>query len=55
VLAPLLTRELLGDVLACVPDSFLTARPAEWGPSRARAAYVAFLWKRLKAPRPFLP
>jgi hypothetical protein len=55
VLAPLLTRELLSDVLECVPDSFLTARPAEWEPGRVRAAYVAFLWKRLKAPRPFLP
>lgn len=53
-LAPLCTRELLADVLECVPDSFLTARPREWAPSRARAAYVAFLWKRLKAPRPFL-
>lgn len=53
-LAPRLTRELLDDVLACVPDSFLTARPAEWEPGRVRAAIAAFLWKRLKAPRPFL-
>jgi hypothetical protein len=53
-LAPLVTRELLSDVLASVPDSFLAARPAEWTASRARSAYVAFLWKRLKAPRPFL-
>ncbi len=54
VLAPLVTREVLSDVLACVPDSFFANGPTEWTPNRARSAYVAFLWKRLKAPRPFL-
>ena len=54
-LAPLVTRELLTNVLACVPDDFLKSGPAEWSAARARAAYVAFLWKRLKAPRPFVP
>jgi hypothetical protein len=49
-----LTREVLAEVLAEVPDSFLAERPAEWSPARARAAYVAFLWKRLRAPRPFV-
>lgn len=53
-LARALTREVLAEVLASVPDSFLEARPAEWSPARARAAYVAFLWKRLRAPRPFV-
>lgn len=53
-LARTLTREVLAEVLAEVPDSFLSDRPAEWSPSRARAAYVAFLWKRLRAPRPFV-
>jgi hypothetical protein len=49
-----LTREALTDVVARVPDSFLTGRPREWSMARARAAYVAFLWKRLRAPRPFV-
>jgi hypothetical protein len=53
-LAKLLTREVLSSVLARVPDSFLEGRPAEWSLARARAAHVAFLWKRLRAPRPFL-
>lgn len=53
-LARVLSREVLAEVLAEVPDSFLADRPAEWSPARARAAYVAFLWKRLRAPRPFV-
>jgi hypothetical protein len=53
-LARVLSREVLVEVLAGVPDSFLADRPAEWSPARARAAYVAFLWKRLRAPRPFV-
>ncbi len=54
-LAALLSREVLAQVLAGVPDSLLDRGPAEWTPNRARAAYVAFLWKRLRAPRPFVP
>lgn len=53
-LARVLSREVLAEVLVEVPDSFLADRPAEWSPARARAAYVAFLWKRLRAPRPFV-
>lgn len=53
-LARTLPREALADVLAVVPDSFLADRPREWSAARARAAYVAFLWKRLRAPRPFV-
>ena len=53
-LARVLSREVLSEVLSEVPDSFLADRPAEWSPARARAAYVAFLWKRLRAPRPFV-
>ena len=30
-------------------------RFAERDPARVRASYHAFLWKRLKAPRPFVP
>jgi HipA-like protein len=53
-LANLLTRQVLTRIVAQVPDAFLEARPAEWSAERARAAYVAFLWKRLRAPRPFV-
>jgi len=53
-LSRVLTREVLVEVLADVPDSFLADRPREWSAARARAAYVAFLWKRLRPPRPFV-
>lgn len=52
-LAPKIKRETLERAVAEVPEPFL----AELGgddPSRARAAYVAYLWKRLRAPRPFV-
>lgn len=53
------TRALSYDVLraACaqVPAEFLTVAFPGQDPERMRAAYVAFLWKRLKAPRPFVP
>jgi hypothetical protein len=48
MLANRFTRETLADAVADVPDDFL-GENAE----RRRAAYVAFLWKRLKAPRHF--
>jgi len=57
-LAGRLTREVLDDAIAHVPDDFLI--PLLGGRSEAgrlrrrRAAYHAFLWKRLKAPRPFV-
>jgi len=51
-LAQRLPREALTAALALVPDALLTDTSAE-PPARARAAYEAFLWKRLKAPRPF--
>jgi hypothetical protein len=52
-LAALLPRGTLQSALDAVPNDFL-----ENGIDsihRRRAAYVAFLWKRLKSPRPFLP
>jgi hypothetical protein len=52
-LAPKIKRETLLLALAGVPDAFLTSFDAEQ-PERARAAYVAYLWKRLRAPRPFV-
>lgn len=52
--ATALRREVLEAAVAAVPDSFLgTAYPGE-DADRMRAAYVAFLWKRLKSPRPFM-
>jgi hypothetical protein len=51
-LAASLTRDRLAEALAAVPDEFLSgdAQAAE----RSRAQYQAFIWKRLKAPRPFV-
>lgn len=48
-----LPREALTTALALVPDELLTATSSE-PPPRMRAAYEAFLWKRLRAPRPFV-
>ncbi len=48
LLAARLTRATIEAALEDVPDEFLGADAA-----RRRAAYVAFLWKRLKAPRTF--
>lgn len=46
-------RDVLAAAVARVPDDFLTgAFPAD-DATRLRAAYTAFLWKRLRAPRPF--
>jgi hypothetical protein len=47
-----LTREALRAAVAPIPDSFLGAEPG--GTERVREAYVAFLWKRMRSPRPFL-
>jgi hypothetical protein len=46
-----LDRDTLQSALDAVPDEFL---PSAVEGRRRRAAYVAFLWKRLKAPRPFI-
>ena len=54
-LAPRLTREVLEDAVRSVPDEFLASLlPPAGNVERLRAAYVAFLWKRLHAPRPFI-
>jgi len=53
-LAARLRRDVLEAALAAVPDDFLSNEGAE-AKRRRRAAYVAFLWKRLKFPRPFVP
>lgn len=55
VLAARLTRDVLDRALAAVPDEFLALPSVPGGtPARRRAAYVAYLWKRLRAPRPFV-
>jgi hypothetical protein len=43
----------LVQALAEVPDAFLSTLGPD--PPRLRAQYVADLWKRLRAPRRFLP
>jgi len=54
-LAPRLTRELLEHALATVPDEFIVPLLTRGGDAlRLRAAYVAFLWERLRSPRPFV-
>jgi hypothetical protein len=62
-LAPQLTRGVIEAAGAAVPKSFLLPLLAQASSdstaaasriARRRAAYAAFLWKRLKAPRPFL-
>lgn len=50
-----LTREVLRDAVEAVPASFLEAAYPGAEPERLRASYVAFLWKRLKTPRSFVP
>lgn len=56
LLTALVTRELLDSIVGDIPDSFLAPLlppPATPGDcARRRAAYAAFLWKRLKGPRP---
>lgn len=59
LLAARLTRETIEEAIAAVPDTFLepllraTESDMADAVARRRAAYVAFLWKRLKAPRDF--
>jgi hypothetical protein len=51
-----LSRKAIEAAVADVPDDFLVAAGVASEPealSRRRAAYVAYLWKRLKSPRDF--
>jgi hypothetical protein len=52
-LAPLLDRATLTRALAQVPDEWLSPKGAD-AAERERAAYVAYLRKRLNPPRPFV-
>jgi hypothetical protein len=59
LLTALLTRESLAGAVAEVPDSFLQPLLPPGSTmamlQRRRAAYQAFLWKRLQGPRDFAP
>ncbi|HEY2043650.1 MAG TPA: HipA family kinase [Jatrophihabitans sp.] len=54
-LAPLVTRQLLSEVLDQVPDSWLEDTPGLSGPEQIRDAYVEFLTARIEGERPWLP
>ena len=53
-LASRLHRGQLELAVDAVPDDVLSEDGGETT-RRRRAAYVAFLWKRLQGPRPFMP
>lgn len=55
-LAPRLTRDVLEAAVRAVPDTLLEplVPDAPRALERRRAAYVGYLWKRLREPRPFL-
>ncbi len=53
-LAPRLGRGVLEDILAAVPDDWLRPDTDYPDPASLRAAYVAYLLRRLEAPRPFV-
>lgn len=52
-LARLVSQQALDEAVTQVPDSLLLEASSDHSAFRVRAAYRAFLWKRLKAPRPF--
>jgi HipA-like kinase len=52
VLAGILDRTVVESAIDAVPDEYLSTNGMDT--LRRRAAYVAFLWKRLKEPRPFV-
>lgn len=53
-LARRLTRAVLAEAVDAVPNDFLAAAYLDQDLDRMRAAYQAYLWKRLATPRPFL-
>ena len=54
VLASRLGRAELRATVDQVPDAWLIEIDPHETPERVRARYHAFLWKRLKAPRPWI-
>jgi hypothetical protein len=53
-LAALLTRSALAAAIGNVPDELIAAASPGAAAPRTRAAYHAFLWKRLRPTRPFV-
>jgi len=53
-LAPLVTRGLLEEITAAVPDTWLAADPVFASAAQNRAAYVDYLLARLAEPRAFV-
>ena len=53
-LAPLVSAELVGDLVAAVPDDWLAPDPVIGDADAQRRAYIAYLGRRLEAPRPFV-
>jgi hypothetical protein len=53
-LAPLVTHDLLEALVAAVPDDWLAPDPLIGDAAAQRGAYVAYLARRLEAPRPFV-
>jgi len=53
-LAPLVSAELVQDLVAAVPDDWLAPDPVIGDADAQRRAYVAYLGRRLEAPRPFV-
>jgi hypothetical protein len=53
-LAPLVSAELVGDLVAAVPDDWLAPDPVIGDADAQRRAYIAYVGRRLEAPRPFV-
>jgi len=53
-LAPLVTAELLEDLVAAIPDDWLAPDALIGSAAAERLAYVRYLSRRLEAPRPFV-
>ncbi|MDO0924984.1 hypothetical protein QQY24_05970 [Streptomyces sp. TG1A-8] len=54
-LAPRVTADLLREIVAEVPDAWLTGEPGFAAPDDLRAAYVAYLHARVRASAAWLP
>ena len=50
-----ISRDVLANAASVVPDEFIATAFPGMGPATVRGMYTAVLWKRLKAPRAFLP
>ena len=53
-LAPLVTGELVGELLGLVPEEWLAAEPRFASPGEHRAAYAEYFHSRARAPRDFV-